>query len=74
MDGARKLGQRHRQHTGPLNLAHFRAGWKVALFGIVADQGSVSNEGLEFAEDLLELRGMLDLVLGNASEAVNKAF
>ena len=40
----------------------------------VSDQGPVSYKGLEFTEDLLELRGILDLVLGNASQAVNKAF
>ena len=74
MDDVRKPRQRHRQRTGLLDPAHFQAGWEGRSFGIVSDQGPVSNEGLEFAEDLFELWGILDLVLGNASQAVNKAF
>ncbi len=53
MDDVRKPRQRHRQRTGLLDPSHFQAGWVGRSFGIVSNQGPVSNEGLEFAEDLL---------------------
>ena len=49
-----KPRQRHRQRTGLLDPSHFQAGWEGRFFfGVVSDQGPVSNEGLEFTEDLL---------------------
>ena len=75
MDDVRKPRQRHRQRTGLLDPSHFQVGWVGRSFlGIVSDQGPVSYKGLEFVEDPFELWGILDLVLGNASQAVNKAF
>ena len=74
MDDVRKPRQRHRQRTGLLDPSRFQAGWEGRSFWHCIRSRPVSYKGLEFVEDLFELWGILDLVLGNASQAVNKAF
>ncbi len=46
MDGVRRLRQRHRQRIASSKSKPFSSGIRSRSFGIVSNQGAVTNEGL----------------------------
>ena len=75
MDDVRKPRQRHRQRTGLLDPSHFQAGiGRSPFWHCIRSRAGLPTKALNSLRTCSELRGILDLVLGNASQAVNKAF